>query len=64
MMPSNKNLYSDMKGVADLPLRKKVSAIVWGWGFGFACSFGLISAVILVAVICDAMPVLLKHWFG
>lgn len=59
-----KNIYSDMAEVANLPLRKKALAILWGWFFGFACLFGIISAVIMVAVICDAIPVLLKHYFG
>lgn len=63
-MLDNNKLCSDMVEVANLPLRRKALAIVWGWLFGFACSFGLISAVILVAVICDAIPVLLKHYFG
>ncbi len=64
MMPSNKNLYSDMAEVADLPLRKKVSATVWAAIFCMAGAFGLTAGAGLVIAICDAIPVLIKHWFG
>ena len=63
-MLSDKNLYSDMVEAADLPLRKKVSATVWAAIFCMAGAFGLVAGAGLCLAICDAVPVLLKHWFG
>lgn len=63
-MLDKKNINYDFTELVNLPPRKKVSATVWGAIFCTACAAGLTAGFVLVMVICDAVPVLFKHWLG
>ncbi len=58
------DLFAHMADVANLPLRKKIYATVWGAIFCMGGTIGIAAGIGIVLAVCDAVPVLLEHWFG